>query len=83
MFKIKDNELKFAKAIEVAQEVEDAAKVAKETVHGTKPKPVHKVKQHNTKGSPDGKAKSNDNSYICYRCGKKNHKANDCWHKDT
>ena len=33
LFKVKDDELKFSNAIRVAQEVE-AAKVAKETVHG-------------------------------------------------
>ena len=34
LFKLKDDELKFSNAIKVAQEVEEAAKVAKETVHG-------------------------------------------------
>ena len=43
LFKVKDDELDFAKAIEIATETEDAAKVAKDTVHGAKPKPVHKV----------------------------------------
>ena len=33
LFKLKDDELKFSNAIRVAQEVEEAAKVAKETVH--------------------------------------------------
>ena len=35
LFRIKDNELTFAKAIAVAVETEEAAKVAKETVYGT------------------------------------------------
>ena len=34
LFKLKDDELKFSNAIRVAQEVEEAAKVAKEIVHG-------------------------------------------------
>ena len=34
LFKLKDDELKFSNAIRVAQEVEEVAKVAKETVHG-------------------------------------------------
>ena len=34
LFKLEDDELKFSNAIRVAQEVEEAAKVAKETVHG-------------------------------------------------
>ena len=33
LFKLKDDELKFSNAIRVAQEVEEAAKVAEETVH--------------------------------------------------
>ena len=41
--KVKDDELEFAKAIEIATETEEAAKVGKDTVHGVKPKPVHKV----------------------------------------
>ena len=36
LFKVKDNDLTFNKAIEIAMETEDAAKVAKETVHGPK-----------------------------------------------
>ena len=35
LFRIKDNDLTFAKAIAVAVETEEAAKVAKETVYGT------------------------------------------------
>ena len=34
LFKVKDDELTFARAIEIAIETEGAAKVAKETVHG-------------------------------------------------
>ena len=34
LFKVKDDEFTFARAIEIAIETEDAAKVAKETVHG-------------------------------------------------
>ena len=42
MFKVKDDDLTFARAIEIAIETEDAAKVAKETVYGTKTKTVDK-----------------------------------------
>ena len=38
LFKIKDDELNFNKAIHVAQETEDAARVAKETVYGKQPR---------------------------------------------
>nr|KAG5706589.1 hypothetical protein BaRGS_028760 [Batillaria attramentaria] len=39
LFKVKDTELDFAKAVKIAIETEDAAKVAKETVYGSKPRP--------------------------------------------
>ena len=79
---MKDNELTFAKAINIAIETEDAAKVAKETVHGTKPKPVNKVKQQSSKST--SKESSNQGKSVkCFRCGKPNHKAPDCHHKDN
>ena len=82
LFKVKDNELTFAKAINIAIETEDAAKVAKETVHGTKPKPVNKVKQQSSKSTR--KESSNQRTSVkCFRCGKGNHKAPDCRHKDA
>ena len=43
LFKLKDDELNFSNAIRVAQEVEEAAKVAKETVHGQPSTSVQKV----------------------------------------
>ena len=43
MFKVKDDDLTFARAIEIAIKTEDAAKVAKETVYGTKTKTVDKI----------------------------------------
>ena len=43
LFKIKDNELTFARAIAVAVETEEAAKVAKETVYGSKPSSIHQI----------------------------------------
>ena len=51
LFKVKDNELTFAKVVNIAIEMEDPTKVAKETVHGTKPKPVNKVKQQSSKST--------------------------------
>ena len=61
LFKVKDSELTFAKAISVAVETEDAAKVAKETVYGSTGKQVvavNKVQdrfprnQHRSQPSP-------------------------------
>ncbi|WP_435321313.1 hypothetical protein, partial [Klebsiella pneumoniae] len=43
LFQIKDDELDFERAIQVAEEVEDAAKAAKETRHGQMPNMLNKV----------------------------------------
>ncbi len=87
LFKIKDDELDFARAIRIAVETEDAAKVAKETVYGTQPRTVHKVHQ-NKSGHSTGKRKSRVDAPksktfagTCFRCGKQNHLANVCWFK--
>ena len=42
--------ISFARAVEVAIETEDAARVAKETVYGSKARPVTKVHQNKKKG---------------------------------
>nr|KAG5685903.1 hypothetical protein BaRGS_033664 [Batillaria attramentaria] len=70
LFKVKDTELDFAKAVKIAIETEDAAKVAKETVYGSKPRPVNKVKANNKGGQPKNHQQSNSttsNSAKCYR----------------
>nr|KAG5701139.1 hypothetical protein BaRGS_002615 [Batillaria attramentaria] len=70
LFKVKDTELDFAKAVKIAIETEDAAKVAKETVYGSKPRPVNKVKMNNKGGRPKNHLQSNSttsNSVKCYR----------------
>uniref|UniRef100_A0A5S6Q499 Reverse transcriptase domain-containing protein n=1 Tax=Trichuris muris TaxID=70415 RepID=A0A5S6Q499_TRIMR len=43
LFKIKDDDLSFNRAVQIAVETEDAAHVAKETVYGTKTKMVFKT----------------------------------------
>nr|KAG5702836.1 hypothetical protein BaRGS_001918 [Batillaria attramentaria] len=85
LFKVKDTELDFAKAVKIAIETEDAAKVAKETVYGSKPRPVNKVKMNNKGGRPKSHQQSNSttsDSAKCYRCGKA-HKATDCFYKES
>ena len=42
---LNDDELTFDKAVEVSVEVEDSAKLAKETLHGFNPAPVLKMNQ--------------------------------------
>ena len=85
IFKIPDDQLTFTKAVEVAQENEDAAKVAKETVYGSKKDVVFQVKE--TKEKPHFKRaqkhSNNGNSGTCMRCGGTNHRSNDCKFKDS
>ena len=50
LFKVKDTDLTFARAVQVAIETEDAARVAKETVYGSKASPVNKVHQKQKEG---------------------------------
>ena len=87
LFKVKDSELTFAKAILTAVEMEDAARVAKETVYGAKQTPVHKIQATKKKPSP---ANPNPSSKFvilrkrdfpkgtCPRCGKTEHTSKDC-----
>nr|KAG5686019.1 hypothetical protein BaRGS_010560 [Batillaria attramentaria] len=85
LFKVKDTELDFAKAVKIAIETEDAAKVAKETVYGSKLRPVNKVKMNNKGGRLKNHQQSNSttsDSAKCYRCGKA-HKAKDCFYNDS
>ena len=81
IFKIKADELTFAKAIEVAMQTEDAAKVAKETAHGSHG-PIHKVDyaKSSTSSKPSHSQKKKMN---CYRCGKPDHLAPACRHKNA
>nr|CAB3263167.1 uncharacterized protein LOC104265771 [Phallusia mammillata] len=81
IFKINADELTFTRAIEVAMQTEDAAKVVKETVYGTRGS-VHKVrdakKGFNTSTPTIDKFRKNT---TCYRCGKPDHLAPDCRYK--
>ena len=91
LFKIKDDDLTFSKAINVAIETEDAAKVAKETVSGFKPKAVHTIstKRKPSKQQPSKPVQNEGTKHFsfpkgtCGRCGKKDHKGNDCPFKDS
>ena len=62
LFKLKEDELKFSNAIRVAQEVEEAAKVAKETVHGQPSTSVQKV--YHAKSKP---SKTQEKKTACFR----------------
>ena len=75
LFKLKDDELKFSNAIKVAQEVEEAAKVAKETVHGQPSTSVQKVYHAKSKTS-----KTQEKKTACFRCGNSGHFSKACPH---
>ena len=83
LFKVKDTDLTFARAVQVAIETEDAARVAKETVYSSKARPVNKVHQKQKKSPQQNHQQSHSkDQQKCYRCGKV-HKASDCPYKDA
>ena len=83
LFKIKRTDLTFARTVEVAIETEDTARVAKETVHGSKARPVSKVHQNKKKGPQQNHQQSQSkDQQKCYRCGKA-HKATDFPYKEA
>ena len=83
LFKIKDDELTFSRAVEVTMETEDAAKAAKETVHGPHATgsdiPVYRVNPRRS-SSPRRKATQAAPlaKGVCHRCGKTGHFAKEC-----
>ena len=99
LFKVKDDELSFAKALQIAQETEEAAKVAKETGYGAKPiqrspspysSPVNQVQSSqqqpsswHPKPAAGGTHMRDFPRGICPRCGKTDHGSTDCPFKET
>ena len=63
LFKVKDTELTFARAVEVVIETEDAARVPKDTVYGSKARPVNKVHQNKTEGPQQNHQQSHSKDY--------------------
>ena len=89
IFKIKEDDLTFSRAIQLASEVEDAAKVAKETVYGDPAqqrvcKVQHSSSKNQTKNDPRKKKPSVTTSFgrtqfkRCYSCGNDNHTREQC-----
>ena len=85
LFKVKDDELAFFRAVEIAVETEDAAKVIKETVYGLKPtQSVHKVSDNKFSRKTASNCKNSGRPTVkCFRCGKTIHVASDCRFKDA
>ena len=79
VFRIKEDELTFSKAVQIATEVEDAMKVAKETVYGSPAdstkEQVHKVHPNKSKSinQPKERADFSKKAPKCFTCGKGNH----------
>ena len=71
LFKVNDDELTFTKAIAIAVEIEEAAKVAKETVYGSKPS-FNSINQIQSPVQQNrGRKRFPDFPYgTCPRCGK-------------
>jgi len=84
LFKVKNDELTFAQAIQIAMETEDAARVAKETVFGTKSELLHKVgRSPKLPGKSTSKDAEKHKMSVCYQCGKKGHLSEDCRFKNV
>ena len=85
LFKVKDDELTFSRAVEIAAETEEAAKAAKETTYGIGAVPVNKVvksKFQKKQSSKKGGASKSDTK-ACHRCGRAGHKPQDCSFRDA
>ena len=81
VFREPEEKLTFSKAVDIATEVEEAAKTAKAPVY-SKPEEVHKIQtkkqyHHHQKSSPSSKQPSSTQTQ-CYCCGKKGHAMKDC-----
>ena len=81
VFREPEEKLTFSKAVDIATEIEEAAKTAKAQVY-SKPEVVHKIQtkkqyHHHQKSSPSFK-QSSSTQKQCYCCGKKSHAMEDC-----
>ena len=81
VFREPEEKLTFSKAVDIATEVEEAAKTAKAQVY-SKPEEVHKIQtkkqyHHHQKSAPSSKQASSTPTQ-CYCCGKKGHAMKDC-----
>ena len=86
VFKEKGGELTFAKAIQIAVEVEEATKVAKETANlnvgeAFAVKPYERRTTKKTTNNTVKTEKTTSNAQLCGRCGKSGHSGVSCRYK--
>ena len=89
-FRVKDKALTFAKAVAIANETEDASRVAKETVYGPTKSEILKIHDSNHSAKPTaqnsipkktactGSAKFPFPKGTCWCCDKTTHTAEEC-----
>jgi len=86
LFKMKADELDLTTAIQVAIQMDDAAKVAKETVYGPKSVPAFVIAQKSSRQQPvlqrPPKKEVSVGQQRCYLCGNSGHIATSCKFKD-
>jgi len=81
---VNSEELTFARAIQIAMVTEDAARVAKETVIGTKSELLHKLcRSRKLPGKSTSKDAKRHEIPVSYRRGKKGHHSEDCRFKNA
>ena len=88
VFREKEEKLTFAKAVEIATEVEEAAKTAKaqvyskpdevQMIHTKKPQRNNHHHHHHQKSPPPPTKPSPSTTARCYRCGKNGYAMKDC-----
>ena len=89
LFKCKNEDLTFARAVEIATETEEAAKVAKKTAVGPLKSPmslpINKLGQHQSESKSSvpqqDKSQTDSTAYRC--CGKSTHERKNCRFKDA
>ena len=87
-FKVKDDELTFNKAIQIAQETEEAARIAKETVYGKQPrlnKVLNQQKSFTPATQPPRRQEATKplQKKQCYRCDRIGHLPDNCRFKSA
>ena len=82
LFKVENDELKFSRAVEVTMGTKDAAKAAKETIHGPHATnsniPINQLNQKRVSRRQKVTQSSPFTKRVCPQCGKTGHIAKEC-----